>query len=154
MSKSNICLKLQSTTKKSTYTIASFINFKAANKMQVVLYSVSFFSLKHTGWIFLFLFLPILGWNIKWKWVIRNYWRDIKVEMAAGLRWIVNRKSDRRELSNGLEEMQTIKYETNPTCLLDSSETNARSFSNYDKGRVSWHERRNLFPVEKKKITS
>ena len=37
--------------------------------------------------------------------VIRNYWRDIKVEMAAGLRWIVNTKSNRKELNDGLEEM-------------------------------------------------
>ena len=70
--------------------------------------------------------------------------------MAAGLQWIVNTKSNRKELNDRLEEMQTIKYETDPTCLQDSSETNARFFSNYDKRRVSWHERRNLFPGKKK----
>ena len=71
--------------------------------------------------------------------------------MAAGLRWIVNRKSNRKELSNGLEEMQTIKYDTNPTFLLDQAKQTHVFFSNYDKRRLSWHERRNLFPVKKKK---
>ena len=41
---------------KNQLTLVSFINFKAANKMYVVLYSFSFFSLKHTGWIFLYFF--------------------------------------------------------------------------------------------------
>ena len=57
--------------------------------------------------------------------------------MAPGLRLIVNTKSNRKELNDGLEEMRTIRSETkNPTCLLDSSETKAHFFNDYDKRRV------------------
>ena len=40
------------------------------------------------------------------------------------------------EFSDGLEEMRTIRSETNPTCLLDSSEKYAHVLSNYDLRRV------------------
>ena len=43
-----------------------------------------------------------------------NYWRDIKVETAAGFQWIVNTQSNRKEFSDGLEEMWTIRSEANP----------------------------------------
>ena len=44
----------------------------------------------------------------------------------------VNRKhkSNRKEFIDGFDEMRTIRSETNPTCLLDSSDTYTHVLSN------------------------
>ena len=82
--------------------------------------------------------------SVKWKKVIWNYWHDTKVETAAGLQWIANTQSNRKEFSDGLEEVRTIRSETNRTCLPDQSKKYPHLLINCDLRRVWRVERRNL----------
>ena len=61
-----------------------------------------------------------------------------------------NTQSNRKEFSDGLEEMRTIRSEANPTCYLDTGEKYAHFLSNYNLRRLFWVERRNLPPAQKK----